>query len=471
MSEPASRSGGASATDADDPAASSPTTAAEDSAHAAAGAAAEAVQSAGAAKGAAADAVQSAESAELAAADAADSAEAAQAVEAALEADELLLDEDAQRLHARVTASQPFGSPPRAGGRRSLLGSGFVVAVGVLLAVALAQAILVVASQLLLVVAAVIIATGLEPVVDWLVTRGLRRSFAVALIVVAGLGMLAAFLAAAIPPLQSEARQLIDDAPGYVQRLQDQHTAIGEINKSLHLDQRLRAAADAQLSANSVNGLLGIGRTVVSYTFQVLIVVVLTIYFLADFPGIKRAMYRLAPLPSRPRVGLLGDEILSRIGGYVLGNVLTSVIATIAQYAVLRTLGVPFSFVLAVFVGVFDLVPLIGSTIAGVVVTTVTLATVSTTAAVINVVFTLLYRIFEDYVLSPRILRRTVDVRPTVTIIAVLLGGALLGIEGALIAVPSAAAIQLFVTEVVYPHADNVEHPGSTGDSPRGSDP
>ena len=301
---------------------------------------------------------------------------------------------------------------------------------------------------------AAFIAIGLEPVVDWLERRGIRRSVAVAIIVVAALAALGGFLAAAIPPLSREGSQLINNAPGYVQQLQDQHGTVGRLVDGLHLKQRLQTLADTGLSTNSFNGLINLSRTAVSYAFQLLVVVVLVIYFLADFPGVKRAVYRLAPLQRRPRVGLLGDEIISRTGGFLLGNVLTSVVATLAQFAVLRLLGVPFALVLAVLVGVLDLVPLIGSTIAGVVVTAVALALVSPTAAVINIGFTVAYRIFEDYVLSPRILRRTVSVKPVVTIISVLLGGALLGLEGALIAVPVGAAVQLFVTEVVYPRSD-----------------
>lgn len=331
----------------------------------------------------------------------------------------------------------------------------FTRGVGYLLAAGLAAAVLIMASQLMLVVVAAFIAIGMEPVVDWLEGKGVRRYIAVALIVFSALGGLVAFLAAAIPPLSREASQLIDNAPRYLQQLQDQHSTIGRLADSLHLQPRLRALAETQFSVNSLNGLLDLSRTALSYAFQLLIIVVLVIYFLVDFPAIKRAVYRLAPLQQRPRIGLLGDAIISRTGGYLLGNVLTSMVATAAQFVALRLLGVPFALVLSVLVGVLDLVPLIGSAIAGVVVTAVALAVVSPTAAIINIVFTIIYRIFEDYVLSPRILRRTVNVRPVVTIMAVLLGGALLGIEGAVIAVPVAAAIQLVVTEVVYPRSDS----------------
>ena len=110
--------------------------------------------------------------------------------------------------------------------------------------------------------------------------------------------------------------------------------------------------------------------------------------------------------------------------------------------------------VLSVLTGILDLIPLVGSSIAGVIVALVALATVSPTASLITVVFHVIYRVFEDYLLNPRVLRRTVDVSPLVTIVAVILGGALLGIVGALVAVSAAAAVQLVMTEVVYPARD-----------------
>lgn len=187
---------------------------------------------------------------------------------------------------------------------------------------------------------------------------------------------------------------------------------------------------------------------------------VLVIYFLADLTKIKNAVYRLAPKHRRPRVGLLGDEIIARVGGYVLGNVLTSLVAIVGNYVVLLLLGVPYALVLSILVGILDLVPLVGSTIGGAIVALVALATVSGTAALITIGYHVVYRLLEDYWLNPRVLRKTVDVSPVVTVIAVLVGGALLGITGALLAVPTAAAIQLVLVEVVYPLRDTEEVPG-----------
>jgi predicted PurR-regulated permease PerM len=398
-----------------------------------------------------------AQQARAAAADARDEAElaAVQAASAALEADALLLDDEAQKVAAQVSEEQPFGLPGKPIDRHSLVRAGFAVTIGVLLGLALGATIVALEQELLLIVVAAFIAIGLEPGVTWLTRHHLPRWSAVTVISVVSVGLVAAFLAAAVPPLVHEANQLINHGPQYLAQMQDQHTSIGRLTARFHLQDKLTTVADQKLSLSAAGGLLSVGVAIVSFTFEVVIVVVLVLYILADFDGIKRVLYRLVPLQRRPRVALLTDEILARTGGYILGNLLTSLIAIICQYVILRALGVPYALVLSVFVGILDLVPLIGSTIAGALVTLIALATVSLTAALINIAFTIVYRLAEDYLISPRILKRTVDVRPLVTVVAVLLGGALLGIVGALLAVPAAAAIQLILTEVVYPRMDN----------------
>ena len=377
-----------------------------------------------------------------------------QAVAAAEQTDELLLDETARRVAAQVSEEQPFGVPGRGGDRRSPLRWGFNVTTGALLALLLARALVVVGHELLLILIAVFVAIGLDPAVRFLVGRGMRRAVAVAVIAVGFLAAVAGFVAAAVPPLVREAGELSRRGPGYLQQLNDRHSLLGRLNLQYHVTDRLRAQASGGGGLNAAGGLLHAGTVVLSVTFETVIVLVLVIYFLADLAKIKTAFYRLFPRHRRPRVGLLGDEVISRVGGYVLGNVLTSIVAVIGNYAVLLALHVPYAFVLSVLVGVLDLVPLVGSTIGGVIVALVALATVSTAAAVITVIYHVIYRLFEDYILNPRVLRKTVDVSPVVTVIAVLLGGALLGITGALIAVPAAAAVQLVLTEVIYPQRD-----------------
>ena len=375
-----------------------------------------------------------------------------EALAVAEEADELLLDKEAREVAAQVSEEQPFGLPGRKSDGTSPFRWGFLLTAGGLVALVVGQAVAAVEHQLLLIVIAAFVAIGLDPAVRFLVGRGLRRSFAVATIVALFLAAVVSFVAAAIPPLVRQGSQLSDKAPGYLQQLNDKHTFIGRLNLKYHVADHLQAQVNG--GGISAGGILHAGSVVLNATFETVIVLVLIVYFLADLTQIKNVLYRLAPKHHRPRVGLLGDEIIARVGGYVLGNVMTSLVAIVGNYVVLLILGVPYALVLSILVGILDLVPLVGSTIGGAIVALLALATVSTSAALITIGYHVVYRLLEDYWLNPRVLRKTVDVSPVVTVIAVLIGGALLGITGALLAVPTAAAIQLILVEVVYPQQD-----------------
>jgi predicted PurR-regulated permease PerM len=147
------------------------------------------------------------------------------------------------------------------------------------------------------------------------------------------------------------------------------------------------------------------------------------------------------------------DEIVRRVGGYVLGNVLTSVVAGLGTFVFLEIVGVPYPLALGLFVAVFDLIPIVGSTIAGAVVSLVAL-TVSTPVAIVTLLYYVAYRLAEDYLLVPRVMRSTVKVPAVVTIVALLLGGSLFGIVGALLAIPAAAVVHLVMAELVWPKLD-----------------
>jgi predicted PurR-regulated permease PerM len=376
-----------------------------------------------------------------------------EAVAVAVASDALLLEETSRRTAAQVSEERPFGVPGRPMGQNSPLRYGFLVTTGGLLAFALGRAIASVEHELLLVLVAAFIAIGLDPVARFLVARGLRRGLAITVIAVVALGAVGGFAAAAAPPLSKEASQLVNEAPRYANELKNKNSTLGKLNLKFHFTEKVNKQVSGGASA-AAGGLLQVGGVLVSVAFETVIVFALVIYFLADLAAIKSAFYRLFPRDRRPRVGLLGDEVIARVGGYVLGNVFTSIVAIIGNYIVLLVLNVPYALVLSVLVGVLDLIPLIGSSIGGAIVALVALATVGTTTAIIVVVYHVLYRLFADYLLNPRVLRRTVDVKPVVTVVAVLIGGALLGIIGALIAVPAAAAVQLLLTEIVYPKRD-----------------
>lgn len=321
------------------------------------------------------------------------------------------------------------------------------------MAFALAWSIVTARQILLLIVLALFIAIGLEPLVALLHRHRVPRPLAVALVSLATLGVFAGFLALAIPPLVDEVNKLIKAAPHYLQTLNDRSSFLGHLNKHYHLVSHLKSALSNGGLSSITSGVLGAGELVVGVITGVLIVIVLTIYFLADMPRVTKTMYRLAPRSRRARAGLLIDEVFARVGGYVLGNVITSLIAGVGTLIWLEIWGIPYPLLLAAFVALMDLIPIVGSTVAGIVVSVVAL-TVSWPIALGTAAFYIVYRNLEDYLITPRVMNRTVQVSGLVTVIAVLIGGALLGIIGALIAIPIAAAIKLLVEEVSYPRLD-----------------
>ncbi len=364
---------------------------------------------------------------------------------------ELLLDREA-RVDA-VEGDGQFGTPGPRFDRRSPFWMGLTGALGVGVAFALAWSIITARQILLLIVLALFIAIGLEPLVALLHRHRVPRPLAVVLVSLATLGVFAGFLALAIPPLVDEINKLINAAPHYLQTLNDRSSFLGHLNKQYHLVSHLKSALSKGGLSSITSGVLGAGELVVGLVTGVLIVIVLTIYFLADMPRVTKTMYRMAPRSRRARAGLLIDEVFARVGGYVLGNVITSVIAGVGTLIWLEIWGIPYPLLLAAFVALMDLIPIVGSTVAGIVVALVAL-TVSWPVALATAAFYIVYRNLEDYLITPRVMNRTVQVSGLVTVLAVLIGGALLGIIGALIAIPIAAAIKLVVEEVSYPRLD-----------------
>jgi predicted PurR-regulated permease PerM len=163
-------------------------------------------------------------------------------------------------------------------------------------------------------------------------------------------------------------------------------------------------------------------------------------------------LYRFVPRSRRPRAILIGDEVVAKFGDYVFGNVLTSLVAGVATFVWCFALGIPYPLLLGALVAIVDLFPY-GSTVGGIVVALVALA-VSIPVSIATVVFYIVFRLAEDYLLTPKIIGRTVNVPGVVTIVAVLIGAALLGVLGALIAIPVAAALQLLVSELLFPALD-----------------
>lgn len=330
--------------------------------------------------------------------------------------------------------------------RRSPFYIGLTGALGVAVVFAVGSIVLAMGQVLLLLALAVIIAVGLDPAVAWLTRRGFKRWLAVTTVLVVSLGVFAGFLALAIPVLVDQATALANDVPQYLHSLNNHTTFLGKLNQRYHIVTAIQKFINRGGSSAIAGGVLGFGKIVLDLVGAVVVVVIISIYLLADLPRVKRGIYELAPRSRRPRMVLLTDEILARIGGYVLGNLLTSFIAGFGTWVWTMSVGIPYAFLLGFMVALLDLIPVVGSTIGGIIVSLIGL-TVSFPIAVATAVFYFVYRFLEDYLLTPRIMSRTVQVPGLLTVIATLIGGTLLGIIGALIAIPAAAALKLLLEE------------------------
>ena len=362
---------------------------------------------------------------------------------------------EAELLAAEMSSDElPLGSLGRRFNRRSPFYIGLTASAGVAVTYGIVRVLGSLSSVLILIGVAFFLAIGLEPAASWFVNRGLPRWLATTLVFVVFLAAMGGFVAAAIPPLVQQAGDLVHQVPNYLQQAQDHSSAIGRLNDRFHLQQRITDAVKGS-GGSALNEVVSAGTAVFGALADSLIVIVLTVYFLVDMPRIRTTMYRLVPGTRRPRAILIGDEVFAKVGAYVLGNVLISVITGVATFIWLIAFGVPYPLLLAIFVAVLDLVPIVGSTIAGVVSAAVAL-TVSLPVCIATVAFFIVFRLLEDYLLMPRIIGRAVKVPGLITVVAVLIGGALLGIVGALVAIPIAAALQLLTQEVLYPRLDEI---------------
>ena len=332
--------------------------------------------------------------------------------------------------------------------RHSAFYRGFFGTVGVLLAVLVALAVREATDSLVLIVIAAFLAVGLHPIVEWLIRRGVKRAWAVLIValIIVGIVVGIAFVVGGV--LRDQITTLIDDAPKLLNDLR-KHKTIAHLDHKYHI---ISSIEDKLKSPNFAEkyfgGFFNVGLSVLPAVVDTVIVFILTLYFLAALPTLKRTMYSLAPASRRERVGQLGDEIFRRVGRYVIGAFLVALMAGTVTTLFLICVGLgEYALPLALGVALLDLIPLVGSITGAAIVVVVCLAN-SLEVGLAALIFYVVYETIEGYVIYPRVMRSSVDVPEYVTIVAVLLGGAVGGVLGALLALPMAAAILLIGREV-----------------------
>ncbi|MGB9376458.1 MAG: AI-2E family transporter [Mycobacteriales bacterium] len=381
-------------------------------------------------------------------------AESAESADSMADADPVV-DEAARHREAGVEEDKPFGTLGRPI-RRSPFLIGFEFALGAIAAYVLYRSLATVGSVLLLIVVAAFLAIGLHPAVSRLERFGMSRGIATSVVFLLVIGFFVVFVWSIVPPVAHQVTALVGAAPDYLDNLKN-NRSLRPLNARFGLVDRLSAAAKGidmtKIGPQAFGGVLGVGKVVLSGVFNTLTVLILTLYFLSAFDRIKNGAYRLVPRHRRARTVLFGDEILGRVGGYVGGAVVIAVIAGVTSLIWLSAVGVPYPLALALLIAITDLIPLVGATIGAVLVTIVAFF-VSLPVGIATLIFFTVYQQVENYLIYPRVMKKSVDVSPAAAIVSVLIGGALLGGVGALLAIPMSAAAQLIFREIILPRQD-----------------
>ena len=295
---------------------------------------------------------------------------------------------------------------------------------------------------------------AMEPAVNWLARRGWKRGLGTAVVFCVFAAAALGFLAAMASVLADQITKLIDAAPGYladIERWADDQFGIQLSTDDLRA-QFTEGGTAASLLGDVAGNLVSVGSTVVNVAIQMLTVALFTFYLVADGPRLRRLVCS-ALVPSRQAAVMRGWELaIDKTGGYIYSRTLLAIAAFLVHWAAFAIIGVPFPLPLAMWVGVLSqFVPVVGTYLAGVLPLLIALLDEPISALWVLIVV-LAYQQIENYLLAPRVTAHTMNIHPAVAFGSVLVGAALLGSAGALLAVPAAATIQAFVSTYIKRH-------------------
>jgi predicted PurR-regulated permease PerM len=300
---------------------------------------------------------------------------------------------------------------------------------------------------------ATFLAVALSPPVNVL-SRHMRRGFAITIVYLGLLAIPIALIALIVPPLITEANDFAENVPGYardVTEYVEDNERLREINRDYDITEKLEE--EAGKLPNRLGGAAGtlrdIGFGIVNSLFALITILVLTAFLLGSGRRWTDGLIAMRPPEQRERLRRSLDNMAQAVAGYVAGALLIALIAGVTTYIMLTILGVPFRGPLALIAGLFSLIPLVGATIAAVLIGLVTVFDNFPTVTIIWAIWAIAYQQFENHVIQPQVQKRTVNVQPFITIVSVLFGATLLGVLGALVAIPIAASIQILLREYV----------------------
>jgi predicted PurR-regulated permease PerM len=287
-----------------------------------------------------------------------------------------------------------------------------------------------------------------------LLGRRLPRGLAIAIVYLGIIFVPIGIALILVPPVVEQAVRLADNLPEYAQDLEDafnENPTLREANQKYDITAKLESLAEDLTSrlGDAAGALIDIGAGVVSSLFALVTILVISMFMIGRGKAWRDAALGYRPPHQAERIRRATDAITNAIGSYIGGAIAQALIAGFTAWLMLVILGVPSPLPLAVIMALLDLIPLVGATLGAVIVGVVTLFVDFPTTTIIWAVFAIAYQQFENYVVQPRIQSRAVELDPFLVVVAALFGGALLGVIGALLAIPTAAAIQIAMRELL----------------------
>ena len=359
----------------------------------------------------------------------------------------------------------PASAPPHAEGRRSFatdlnhpFAAGFFLALGALVAIALGTAFADLATIWIYIAFALFAALGLDPLVRRLESGGVARPWAIVIVYFAFAIVMVGILWLVIPTVVTQIAQFIRDLPATIEGFQATEvydwlrTQFGDQVPVLLADVERFLTDPANLAAIG-GGVLKIGISIGTAISGLIIIVVLSLYFLATLPQMKQALYRLMPARNRVLGAELTEEITASVGGYLGGMVVLAFFNSVTTFILYSLLNLPFPLLLAVISFAITIIPLVGTVLFWGIGSTVALIADPLSALVFAASY-LVYMQLEAYVLTPRVMNKTISVPGSLVVIGALIGGTLMGLLGALVAIPVTASILLIIKKVIIPKQD-----------------
>jgi predicted PurR-regulated permease PerM len=317
-------------------------------------------------------------------------------------------------------------------------------AVAVALVVAGCFAVIEVRNVLVLILVSLVLAIGIQRPIDWLERKGLPRGAAVALLGVSILAVIGGFLALVVPSIVHQLSSLAEHGPAYIKRFRHEGW-VRHLDTRFHVTKKL-----TKLAGDLPDQAISLGTSVLSATIDALTIIVLTSYFSVDLPRLRRTIAELLVPKHRERFDTIADRITKRVGGYVNGNLIVSVIAGVTTTIAMWIIGVPYAAALGMWVALTDLIPSVGALLGAAAVLVVAGLSGGLTTFLIAGAFFLIYQQVENYLIVPRVMKGAINMSIGAVLIAVLLGGELAGFVGVLLALPIAATIQTVLDELYF---------------------